>query len=102
MVTIGSGGVIYLNAFIMRNYYKGINWVVLLHDKIAHSLAIKPCLKEEEGAFRLNFSSLESKSTGVIAARSVIKYLKIDYSKTKQFVSSWNAKERMLEIKLDK
>jgi len=100
IVTFGVQEVLYLNCFIMRNYFKGVNWVELLYDKEKSSLAIKPCVKEEVGAFRLNFSSPKNRSTGVVSARSAIKSLKIDYSKTKQFPANWNPRERMLEIKL--
>jgi len=100
VITFGSGGVIYLNTFAMRNYFEGAKWVVLLYDKDKDSLAIKAVDKEGESTFRLNFSSLKSKSTGVIAARSVIKSLKIDYSKTRHLTAAWNTKEKMLEVKI--
>ncbi len=102
VITIGSGGVIYLNTFIMRNYFQGITWALLLYDKDIRSLAIKPCKKEEMDSFRLTFSSQQYKSTGVIAARSVLKALNIDYSKKKPYIASWNAKEKILEVKLGK
>ena len=102
IATIGSGGVVYLNTFIMRTWFQGIKWVKLFFDNARDILAVKPLKKEEENSFRLTFSSVSHKSTGVVAARSAIKRLKIDYSKTKQYEANWNKKEGMLEIQLDK
>ena len=56
--------------------------------------------QEEEDSFHLTFSSITDKSTGVIAGRSVVKSLKIDYSTKKHYEATWNKKEGMLEISI--
>jgi len=99
LVTVGSGDVIYLNTFVMRNYFKGIEWVELLYDDDKKRLGINPLKNENQGTFRLGFSSQKNKSTGVIAARSVIKSLKIIHS---TYDAKWNDKEKILEVELKK
>ena len=100
LVSIGAGGVIYLNTYVMRNYFAGIKNVVLLYDESRKVLAIQPATKAEFDAYRLNYSSRKTKSTGVIAARAQLKHLRIDYSKTIAFKGEWKDEEGHLEIKL--
>src|SRR3989339_456344 len=77
-ISIGAGGIIYLNAYAMKNYFKGINHILLLHDKQKGLLAIRPLEKREPHAFKLNFSSKERQSTGMFTARSPLQHLKLD------------------------
>jgi hypothetical protein len=99
VVTVGAFGVLYLNKIVMENYFSGNNFVVLLFDYSKRKLAIQPAKAEDRNAYRLTFTS-RSHSTGAVAARSVIKALKIDFSTTKQFPAIWNSKEKFLEVQL--
>lgn len=100
LVTIGAQGVVYLNSFLMRTHFKNAKFVVFeKDDEDKKKFAIKPVEGEKENSFRLNYSSA-SKSTGVIAARSVIKGLKIDFAKTKQYKTNWDSNNKLLEVKL--
>lgn len=99
MVTVGSQGIFYLNSFIMRKHFHSIKFVEFDYDEERKQLALEPVTKEGEDSFRLNFSSA-SKSTGVIAARSITKKIKIDFTKTKQYKAVWNSEKKLLEIKL--
>jgi len=98
-VTIGSQGIFYLNSFLMRKYFKDVKFVNFLYDRDKKQLAIEPIVKEGENSFRLNYSSI-SKSTGVIAARSIAKEVKIDFTKTKQYKAEWNSEKKLLEVRL--
>ena len=99
-VAIGSGGAIYLNAFAMVNYFKSVPAVIILHDAEAKRLGIKPAKLNEEDAFRLAFSN-RTASTGVIAARSVVKQLKLNYQENTLFYTGvWNPELGVLEIDL--
>ncbi len=101
-VAIGSGGAIYLNAFAMTNYFKGVQVVALLYDPAAHRLGIQAVARNETKVFRLNFSN-KTASTGVISARSVVKHLGLKYDKaTLVFDGKWDQKTRILEVDLQK
>lgn len=102
IATVGRGGVIYLNSAVTRPWLEGVKWVELFYDKNRHYLAVKKVKNETADSFRINYSSLESRSTMVIAARSVIKSLKIDYSKTRKFLAHWGQKNELLEIDLNR
>jgi hypothetical protein len=99
LVTIGSQGIFYLNAFLMRRYLQNFKFVEFHYDKDRRQLALEPVTNETEDSFRLNYSSI-SKSTGVIAARSIAKDIKINFAKTKQYKAVWNSEKKFLEIKL--
>ena len=100
LVSIGKAGIIYVNSFAMKNYFQGKTHVLLLHDKQKGLLAIRPLEKEQPKAFRLNFSSQERKSTGMITARSPLKALKLEKVVKKDIPAVWNEKENLLEVKL--
>ena len=100
IVAVGSGGAVYLNAFAMREHFKDVQAVTLLHDEDSSKLAIKPAKPGEANAFRLNFSN-GTASTGVIAARSVVKQIGLSYDKDKlNYRGEWNPKLGMLEVDL--
>jgi hypothetical protein len=99
VVTIGSQGIFYLNSFVMQKHFKDFKFVDFSYDKDKKQLAIEPVLKEGEDSFRLNFSSA-SKSTGVIAARSIAKKININFTKTKPYKAEWNSEKKFLEVKL--
>jgi len=99
LITIGSQGIFYLNSFVMRKHFQNIQFVEFHYDKERKQLALQPVANETEDSFRLNYSSV-SKSTGVIAARSITKEIKIDFTKTKQYKAAWNSEKKLLEIKL--
>lgn len=98
-ITIGSQGIFYLNSFIMREHFQNIKFVIFHYDKEKKQLALQPVSSETEDSFRLNYSSV-SKSTGVIAARSIAKAIKVDFSKTRQYKAGWDPAKKLLEIKL--
>jgi hypothetical protein len=99
-VVVGSSGMIYLNSFAMHQFFEGVRHVSMLFDGEARKLAIQPAKETDEDIFRLNFSN-NSKSTGVIAARSVARQLPIDYKTTKfEYAGTWNQKLGALEIDL--
>ena len=99
LITIGSQGIFYLNSFAMRKYFQDVKFVEFHHDEEKKQLALEPVDKEGEDSFRLNYSS-SSKSTGVVAARSIAKDIKINFAKTKQYKAVWNSEKKLLEIKL--
>ena len=99
LVTIGSQGIFYLNSFIMRKHFQNIKFVDFHYDKDKNQLALQAVSNATEDSFRLNYSSV-SKSTGVVAARSIAKELKIDLTKKKQYKAVWNSEKKLLEIKL--
>lgn len=99
LITIGSQGIFYLNSFAMRKYFQNVKFVEFHHDEDKKQLALKPVPNETEDSFRLNYSSV-SKSTGVIAARSIAKEIKINFTKTKQYKAAWNSEKKLFEIKL--
>lgn len=99
VVTVGAQGIIYFNKFLMYEHFKGVEYVVFLFDSAKRRLAIKPVDAEKDNSFRLIFTTA-GKSTGAIAARSVVKALGIDVSKKKQYTPTWSQKEKVLEIQL--
>ena len=99
-ISLGVGGIIYLNTFAMRAFFLGIKNVTLLFDKTKRSLAIKPEKEEQPDAYRLNFSSPQRESTGMVTARSPLKALKLDRVARKNLPAFWNEKEGLLEVKL--
>lgn len=99
-VSIGSHGNLYLNAFVMRDYFRGVKHIILLFDEKKNLFAIKPAGKQTLGVYILGFSSSKSKSTGYISARGFAKLPFVAKYKGKQLKANWNEKEKMLEVKL--
>lgn len=99
-VSIGAGGIVYLNAYVMETHFKGVENVLLLYDQQKNSLAIKPLKKAQDSSFKLNFSSRERKSTGMFTARSPLKHLKLNETAKKNLSATWNGKKGFLEVKL--
>jgi 5S rRNA maturation endonuclease (ribonuclease M5) len=97
VITFGSGGIIYINSFAMNKHLKNVKRVIILYDKDMQKLAIKPVAKDIDGSYKLNFSSQERKSTGMISARSALKTVAI---KNKRFEGIWNNSEKMIEVSL--
>lgn len=85
----------------MHNLFSDVKYAIFLHDKSKNKLAIKPVTSERDNSYRVIYTT-KSKSTGAIAARSVIKGLKVDFSKTKQMKATWNERENQLEVSLEK
>ena len=100
MVSLGKGGVIYLNTITMKKFFTGVRDALLLYDKDKHSLAIKPLQSPQEASYKMNFSSQKSKSTGLITARSLLKALKLNDKTKKNIPATWNEKAGFLEVKL--
>jgi len=99
-VAVGSGGAVYLSAFAMRQFFKGVKQVHLLYDPEARKLAVQVAKDADPDAFRLNFSN-KTASTGVVAARSVVKQLGLDYTKeTLVYPAEWNDRLKALEVDL--
>lgn len=99
LITVGSQGIFYLNSFVMRKHFQNAKFVEFHYDSDKKQLALEPVRKEGKDSFRLNYSSA-SKSTGVVAARSIAKDLKINFTKAKQYKANWNSDKKFLEIKL--
>ena len=99
LVTIGAGDNIYLNSFLMRNYFVGIKRVILLFDDVSKRFAIKPAKENDKGAYTLGFSSKEY-STGFIAARGFVKLPLVQKFKGRRLKAAWDEREKLLEIKL--
>ena len=90
----------YLSAFAMRQFFKGVKQVHLLYDPEARKLAVQVAKDADPDAFRLNFSN-KTASTGVVAARSVVKQLGLDYTKeTLVYPAEWNDRLKALEVDL--
>jgi hypothetical protein len=100
LVTIAPDGVFYLNTFTMRQYFDGVEWVEFYYDTDKGVLGIKPLRKSGANSFKLSFTSLKTKSTGVIKARSVGKALKLGIKKKKVYTAKWNKRRRILEVEI--
>lgn len=99
-VSIGIGGIIYLNAYSMKTYFRDIHDVLLLYDKQKKSLAIRPLKTSQKESFTLNFSSKQRESTGMFTARSPLRHLKLGGTAKKNLPAVWNEKEGLLEVKI--
>jgi len=98
-VTFTPKGAIYINAFIVRNFFTDIKFVLFRYNKEKKFLAIKPMDKESENTFRLCYSSA-SKSTGIIQARTILKKLNINLKKSKTYPIEWVTKGQFFRIRL--
>jgi len=99
-VSVGSSGVLYLNAAAMRGVFKDVSYVTIFYDEVTRKLAIKPAKETANNKFKLGFSN-NTASTGVIAARSVIKQIGLAYDKELlRYDGLWNSKVGMLEVDL--
>jgi hypothetical protein len=107
-VTLGKRGNIYINSFVMRNYFAGVKHVFLLFDEDNKSFALKPAKGCPKGAYPLRFVSEKTKSMGYVAVRGFLNlFFVYEYSclisageKNKRIKAIWNKDEKMLEVSL--
>ena len=91
----------YIGLSIMRNYFVGINRVILLLDEVEKRLAIKPAKEKDKGAYTLGFTCKEL-STGVISTPAMVRLPLFKKSIGKRLKAVWNEKEKFLEVNLIK
>ena len=101
-VSLGVGGIVYVSAKAMRDHFSSVEYVHLLFDVTNKKVAIKPLKEKQLNSFKLNFSSQDRKSTGMVTCRSFLKGLGLNDSSVKNIPAEWDEKNKFLEFELKK
>jgi hypothetical protein len=77
-------------------FHPTVENVLLMWDKAARQVAIKPVLKGDLRTYPLKTYGKKENSGAGFSAVSFLRYIKFDFSKTRTFPVEWNSKEAML------
>ncbi len=86
MLTIMRTGMFSLNGAARSEMFQGVERVVLMYDPDTRRIGIKP----EKKATR-NSHKLSKTSNMMFAARTFLKYYRIDYSETRKYELTWDS-----------
>jgi hypothetical protein len=80
------------------NYLSRSKYVHVYWDHEQQKVGLKPLIKKEEHAYRINYST--KGSGGAVSASAFLKGVGYAFKETKSFPAGWNAKEGLLEFKI--
>jgi|ERR1051325_880560 hypothetical protein len=92
-------GRISLNQSATRQFLKeAVEWVLLLWDRQARKVALRPITKKDARAYRVSYYK---KSNGCgFSAKTFFDHIGIDYSASFTVAAEWNEEEGILEATL--
>lgn len=101
MVTISPGGrTFWINSSATREFFQDFRRTFLLYDRERKIIGFKPT-KEQKHSYAL--SKATSRTAITVSGMAFSKYYKIPPSeKTKGYKATWNDREKLLEIDLNK
>lgn len=74
-----------------------IKWVLLMWDKSANKIAIRPLRTKDKRAYKINFNP---NGGAALSAKSFVEFIGYDRDATKWFPARWNETEKALEADL--
>jgi len=99
MITFTGLGRIALNKASTRFLEKdAVEFVILLWDKEARRMAIRPITKRDARSYRVSYG-VKGNGAG-FSAKTFLDFIEYDYSVTRSFPVEWNDKENMLELEI--
>jgi hypothetical protein len=100
-ITITKIGRIMLNAASTRIFHEnGVESVLLLLDKEAGKVALKPISKKDARAYRVTYGKNNNGCS--FSGKSFLDFAKMDYSRKRTFPATWNESDGLLEVTLSK
>jgi hypothetical protein len=97
-LTINPDGRVGLNADAGDLLEPGVKFVQILWDAKAHKIALRPLIKPGESSYKLYIKG--GKRGTHFSARTFLRYIGWDLSKSAAVPIAWNQKEKVLEASL--
>ena len=99
MLTISKLGRISFNKHATNRLSKDVvEFVILLWDKEARRIAIRPISKKEPRAYRVTYG-IKGNGAG-FSAKTFFDFIEYDYTESRSFPVEWNDQENMYETKI--
>jgi hypothetical protein len=76
---------------------EAINWVLLMWDKSAKKVGIRPLRKKDKRGYRINFNP---NGGAALSSKSFMDFIGYDREQTRWFPARWNEDEQVLEVEL--
>jgi hypothetical protein len=86
LLGIGKAGNFSLNTAAVAKMFEGVEFIVMLYDKEANRMAVKPVRKASEHSYKITGKHNMTMWGGI----SFLKYYGIDYSKTRKYLLTWD------------
>ena len=97
-VTVCKDAVIHLSKECYDRYFQNHPYVLLFHDTENNFIGFKPMKKEHKDSYDIHKNSRGTN----ITASSFLQISDVDHSITRKYIPTWDEKENLLEIDLDK
>ena len=98
-VNIRPSGIFWFNPATTGRFFEGFTRVFLLYDKGKRLIGFKPT-NEQENTYLI--SRHVGRKTSTVTGRAFLKHYRILHSATKSYGTTWNDKQKLLEVDLNR
>ena len=98
-ITILQAGAFWINFAATRKFFKGFKRTYLLYDKERKVIGFKPT-NEQKNTYSL--SRARGRNDITVSGMAFLEYYKVSHKERRSYKATWNDKERVVEIDLNK